>query len=154
MWSLSDKRNKIGVSSRDEKFDAVVEKPSMNAAPAAVGHQPHRRVPRFQRNPLGEVPMAGGSRGSGNRPSVASAVARKKPRLLAGFFRLERLFVQRLSVSERFEFVLDIREPTVEARFHRIYALLQALEAASDGNGDVVAVLVNDALDLFEVVVV
>lgn len=80
----------------------------------------------------------------------------KNPAFRAGFFRLERLFVQRRSVTcgSRFESVLDICEPAVEARFHRIYALFHALEAASDGDGNIVAVLVNNALDLFEVFVV
>jgi hypothetical protein len=75
---------------------------------------------------------------------------------VAGFFRLERLFVQRLCVAigSRVEFIFDICEPAVEARFRRIYALFQALEAASDGYGDIVSALANNVLDLFEIFVV
>jgi hypothetical protein len=68
----------------------------------------------------------------------------EKTPLLAGFFRLERLFVQRLTVAcgSRFEFVFDICEAAVEARFHRIYAFLHPLEAASEGDCDIVSALV------------
>ena len=95
----------------------------------------------------------GRGQGVGEPPLGA---ARKKPRSVAGFFRLERLFVHRLSVAygSRFEFVFDIREAAVEARFCRIYSLLQALEAARDGNCDIVSALVNNALDSFDVFVV
>ena len=80
----------------------------------------------------------------------------KNPAFGAGFFRLERLLVQRVSgaFGSRFELVLYIRDAVVEARFRRIEAFFQALEAASDGDGDVVGVLVNNGLDLFEVVAV
>jgi hypothetical protein len=43
-------------------------------------------------------------------------LARKRPCALAGFFRLERLLVQRLAVLDRgLRFVFEIGEATVEA---------------------------------------
>ena len=49
------------------------------------------------------------------------------------------------------DLVLDFREAGIEAGFGGIYALLQSLEASGDGDGNVVAVLVDDTLDEFEV---
>lgn len=47
--------------------------------------------------------------------------------------------------------VLNPRNARGEARFGGVKALFQSLEASGDGDGDVVAVLVDDALDVFEV---
>jgi hypothetical protein len=83
---------------------------------------------------------------------------------MAGPFR-ERLLVRYLSsnlfsyIAERIgdfetvclDFVLNIGEPRIEARFGCVYAFFQPLERAGDGNCDVVAVLVNETLDTFEV---
>ncbi len=105
--------------------------------------------PKF-RKPLGEDSGRGG-RGSGHRPSSTPKVSAKKPRSVAGFFRLERLFLVGEIVSHLGDEVVDLCETTIEARLGRIYALFQSLEASGDRDGDVVAVLVNEVLKDFDI---
>jgi hypothetical protein len=79
---------------------------------------------------------------------------------------LERRFVAqtnlsnlRSDVSERvgyilptaFNRVLKLGQTAVDTRFTRVYAFLKPLETSGDGDGDVIAVLVNDSFYEFEV---
>ena len=102
--------------------------------------------------PLGEVLRQGDQGGRGTAPRLPLGWQGKNPALWAGLFQLERLSVQSFcGLGSRFEFIFDIYEPAIEAGFGRVDTLFQALEASSDGNGDVVRVFVDNALDLFEV---
>lgn len=105
--------------------------------------------PKFRKLPWGRTPAGG--KGVGAPPLVHAKGCTKKPRSVAGFFGLERLFLVDEVISHLRNEVVDLCETTVETRLGRVYALLQSLEASGDRDSDVVAVLVDDTLDEFEV---
>ncbi len=49
------------------------------------------------------------------------------------------------------DFVLKVGQTGIDAAFRRVYPLLQPLEAPRDGHGNIVAVLVNHALNQLDV---
>ena len=89
----------------------------------------------------------------------------KKPRQRRGF-PCGRLLVVRLAVaklvsqiaeivgrilSARLNLVFDFGATGIDARFGGVNPLLKPLKRAPDGHGDVVAILVDDTLNQFEV---
>jgi hypothetical protein len=90
--------------------------------------------------------------GGGRWNSVHYYLKHEKTRPKAGSV-VQGLLVPRIASAfvQRFDSVFHIRDSAVDARFHLVYAILHSLEATSYGDGDIVAVLVNETLDLFEV---
>ncbi len=121
---------------------------------------------------VNSVPPGGGApaggKGVGEAAPRHAADRHGKSPARAGLLRLGRLRV-RTAVSAVVEFgsdaaelvgqvlaaglnlVLKLGQPAVDAALSGVYALLQALERAGDGDGKVVAALVNHALDGIEV---
>ena len=64
-----------------------------------------------------------------------------------GFFVRQLLAIPNLEAGR----VFKGDKTVMDARFRAVYAFLQPLELAADRDSDVVAVLVNHALDQFEV---
>ena len=112
---------------------------------------------------LKQAPPGGGSP-SGRGLGVGEAVpprhaqARKSPASRRGFLarRLTQDIANRANLGVQIvltdrNLFLKVGHPRVDSGLHCVHALLKPLETASDGNGCVVAVLVDDALDQFEV---